>query len=213
VAAKVIPKAYPEEAVGVLCLRDTKPGVIEYSEIDKSMAVARDPDTGKLIYNAAHICMNMYSVNFLKEVAAHRLNSLPFHIAKKKIPCVNDQGKTVTPNDINGWKLEMFIFDIFEFAKNMVALEVLREEEFSPLKNAPGSPQDSPDSCRKHLSDMFKNMVRKAGGSVEEANGDETALFEISPLVTGSPEDLDDLIPLVRGKTYSLPVELTLEIS
>ncbi len=94
-----------------------------------------------------------------------------FHIAKKKIPSVNEQGKTVTPKDINGWKLEMFIFDVFEFAQNMVALEVLREEEFSPLKNAPGSPQDSPDSCRKHLSDMFKNMVKRAGGTVEEANG------------------------------------------
>lgn len=82
---KVTAKLHPAESVGVVCLKDGKPGIVEYSEIDKELTTKTDPVTGKLIYNAAHVCMNIFSLDFLKRVIySDKLNTLPYHIAKKK---------------------------------------------------------------------------------------------------------------------------------
>ncbi len=48
------------------------------------------------------------------------------------------QCEVITPTTPNGWKFEMFIFDVFPFARQMVVMEVDRAMEFSPLKNAEG---------------------------------------------------------------------------
>lgn len=45
-------------------------------------------------------------------------NQLPYHIAKKKIPSLSKDGKRVVkPMEINGIKLEKFVFDVFTCAK------------------------------------------------------------------------------------------------
>jgi UDP-N-acetylglucosamine/UDP-N-acetylgalactosamine diphosphorylase len=48
---------------------------------------------------------------------------------------------TVDPSSINGLKIEMFIFDVFPLASRWTVVEVAREDEFAPVKNAPGSEQ------------------------------------------------------------------------
>jgi UDP-N-acetylglucosamine/UDP-N-acetylgalactosamine diphosphorylase len=75
-AAKVVSKACSEEPVGVMCLADGKPGVIEYSEIDPSLRNAVDPVTKELMYNYAHICINNFSRKFLQRVSDNHLNDL-----------------------------------------------------------------------------------------------------------------------------------------
>ena len=45
-------------------------------------------------------------------------------------------------------KLEQFIFDTFPWAERPALLEVARSEQFAPVKNAPGSVTDSPDTAR-----------------------------------------------------------------
>ena len=45
-------------------------------------------------------------------------------------------------------KLEQFIFDTFPWAQRPALLEVARSEQFAPVKNAPGSTTDSPDTAR-----------------------------------------------------------------
>ena len=47
-----------------------------------------------------------------------------------------------------GIKLELFIFDTFPWAQRPALLEVRRDEEFAPVKNAPGAAADSPDTAR-----------------------------------------------------------------
>ena len=50
-----------------------------------------------------------------------------------------------------GIKLELFIFDTFPLAERVALLEVHRHEEFAPVKNAPGSKSDSPDTARQAM--------------------------------------------------------------
>jgi len=45
-------------------------------------------------------------------------NELRYHIAKKKIPSLDENGIHVDkPSQINGVKLEKFVFDVFPFSK------------------------------------------------------------------------------------------------
>jgi UDP-N-acetylglucosamine pyrophosphorylase len=212
---KVAPKAAPEEPVGVLCLRDGKCGVIEYSEIDKEMAARRDEKTGELVFNAAHLCINAFRLDFLEKAAAIYSKSLPYHVALKKIPCADEKGNAVMPDAPNGWKLEQFVFDVFQYAQKVVAFEIVRQEEFSPLKNSAGFGKDCPETCRADLSRLHKSWIKKAGGKfMNEEDESSLSLFElseksrlceISPLVSCAGEGLKEL---VYGREFSLPFYL-----
>lgn len=226
-AAKVVPKAYPEEPVGVMALIDGKPGVIEYSEIDSNLRTLRD-ETGELVYNYSHICINNFTRQFLQDVADVHLDALRyvteacrcvtqtnirirFHIARKKIPFANENGERTEATKENGWKTEMFIFDTFQFSKKMVALECNREEEFSPLKNGPGAPKDSPETCLADICRLHTKYIIKAGGSVitdNKASPKTPPVVEISPLVSYAGEDLE---PLVKNVTFTPPVEIKID--
>ena len=100
-----------------------------------------------LVYNAANIANHYFTAAFLEEIAEIHLEELEFHIANKKIKCLADDGSVVEPTAPNGIKLEMFVFDVFRFSSDLAVLSVLRDEEFSPLKNAPGAKDCTPESC------------------------------------------------------------------
>lgn len=197
---KVVPKSKPEEPVGVVCLRNKKYGVVEYSEISKELSEKRNPD-GSLAFNAANIVNHFFSTEFLERVLtiAHELE---YHIARKKIKHTNlESGELVTPKANNGMKLECFVFDVFPYAKNLSVMEVDRKEEFSPLKNAPGSGVDCPETSRRDLLAQNLRFLEAAGAKVA---GDETLEVEVSPLVSYGGEGLES----VSGKTISSPATI-----
>jgi UDP-N-acetylglucosamine/UDP-N-acetylgalactosamine diphosphorylase len=82
----------------------------------------------------------------------------------------------VKPTKPNGMKLEMFIFDVFPYTQNFSVLEVARNEEFSPLKNAPGTGSDDPETSRRDLLAQHKRFLEKAGAHVKEG-----VEIEVSP--------------------------------
>ena len=201
-ASKTVPKRDAHEPVGVVALAGGRPAVVEYSEISREMAEAKDAH-GRLLFGDAHICVNFFSVPFLKSFCA-RLGpfgiQLPLHVAHKKIPYTDASGTRRMPTSNNGIKLELFIFDTFPFAKQMAALQVARDEEFAPVKNEPGAKSDSPDTARALVSALSKRRILAAGGAIR---GD--AIVELSPMASYQGEGLADR---VAGRTFSTPVHL-----
>lgn len=200
-ATKVVRKRDANESVGLIVLDEdkNKPCVIEYSEISSELANKTEPnDTLKLFLRAANIVNHYYSVDLLKRMVPKWISSqefLPFHIAKKKIPFLDEQGEFVKPSEPNGIKLEQFIFDVFpsvELSK-FGCLEVERCDEFSPLKNADGAKNDTPTTCREAVLRMGTKWVIENGGNVED-NG----FVEVSGLTSYGGEGLE----FVKDKHY-----------
>jgi UDP-N-acetylglucosamine/UDP-N-acetylgalactosamine diphosphorylase len=112
-------------------------------------------------------------------------HKLPHHVARKKIPYVDtDKGTTIKPEKPNGIKLEQFVFDVFSMLElnKFGCLEVKREDEFSPLKNAKGTGEDDPDTSKRDIMDQGKRWAEAAGATVvSEGKGDG---IEVSPLIS-----------------------------
>ncbi|GAA6054203.1 hypothetical protein JCM3770_001389 [Rhodotorula araucariae] len=185
--AKVVKKTAPNESVGVVALRQGQFAVVEYSEISRDMSERRDAASGDLAFRAANIANHFYTRAFLEEVCAFDDARMPFHIARKKIPHVDvASGEAVKPSAPNGMKLEQFVFDVFPFVGAFAVLEVDRAREFSPLKNAPGTGVDDPQTSRRDLLAEARRWLEAAGATV--AGGVEV---ELSPLVSYAGEGLE----------------------
>ncbi|MEG1559975.1 MAG: UDPGP type 1 family protein [Clostridia bacterium] len=143
--AKVVKKASPDERVGVMCLEDGRPSIIEYYEMDDKMRNSRDADE-TLLYNHGVILNYLFSVDKLESV----LNKpLPMHIVKKKIPYIDEIGILQSPNEPNGYKFETLVLDMIHMTEKCCVTEVKRSYEFAPIKNKTGI--DSPDTARELL--------------------------------------------------------------
>jgi UDP-N-acetylglucosamine/UDP-N-acetylgalactosamine diphosphorylase len=196
IAAKVVRKRDAKESVGLILSKNGKPDVVEYSEIDASTAEAKDPEQPDILkFRAANIVNHYYSFRFL-ETIEEWVHKLPHHVARKKIPYVNiDSGETVKPEKPNGIKLEQFVFDVFPMLQleKFAMMEVKREDEFSPLKNAKGTGEDDPDTSKRDLLEQGKRWVEKAGGTVVSEKGPDASGVEISPLISYAGEGLQFL--------------------
>jgi UDP-N-acetylglucosamine/UDP-N-acetylgalactosamine diphosphorylase len=173
-STKVVFKERPEEKVGVLALVNGKCGIVEYSDLPRELAEAREAD-GTLSYRAGNTAIHLFSVPFLKRVTSGS-ERLAYHIARKKVAHWDaTTGETITPATENALKFELFIFDALPMAKRYLVVAVKREEEFAPLKNASGP--DSAERVQAAMSDLAKRQLAKLGVSFAPE-----AVIEISPL-------------------------------
>lgn len=190
-AAKVVRKTQPDEQVGVICKVNGKYQVVEYSEISESTRNLRD-ENGDLSYNAGNICNHFLTFDFLNDICKFHEKNLKHHIAEKKINYIDESGMLKKPTVKNGIKLEKFIFDIFQFSDKFAIWEVVRKDEFSPLKNGTNEATDNEITCRKHILEQHARWIEKAGIDLENLKNDGSMInFEISPLVSYSGEGMD----------------------
>lgn len=185
IATKVVRKRNAKESVGLILQKNGKPDVVEYSEIDSATAEAKDSkDSSLLKFRAANIVNHYYSYRFLESIPewAHHL---PHHIARKKIPYVDtEKGETIKPEKPNGIKLEQFVFDCFPLLSmdKFACMEVKREDEFSPLKNAKGTGEDDQDTSKRDILAQGTRWLQAAGAVVESEEPDEG--IEVSPKIS-----------------------------
>lgn len=134
IGAKVIRKADPYEKVGVMCLKNGKPSIVEYIDLTEEMAHETD-ETGERVYNFGVILNYLFNVNTLHEI---KDKQLPIHIVTKKVEHIDENGNLVKPTEPNAHKFEMLCVDMIEFANTCLPFEVVREHEFAPIKNPTG---------------------------------------------------------------------------
>ena len=147
VGAKVVRKADPDEKVGVMCLEDGRPSIVEYYEQTEELRNTKD-ENGDPAYNFGVILNYLFHEKELEDICN---NELPLHIVEKKIPYMNDNGEFIKPEEPNGYKFETLILDMIHMLDTCLPFEVVRNKEFAPIKNKTGV--DSIESARKLLEE------------------------------------------------------------
>lgn len=143
--AKVVAKTAPEEKVGVLCLEDGRPSIVEYYEMTSEMLHSCESD-GTLSYNYGVILNYLFRVDKLNKTLSVKL---PLHRAFKKIKYMDANGEIITPEEPNAYKFETLVLDMIKLQDDCLAYEVDRNKEFAPVKNKTGV--DSVDTARELL--------------------------------------------------------------
>jgi len=202
VSSKIIPKESPTDKLGNLVLVNGRCAMIEYSDLSEDLARQKD-EQGKLRFWAGSPAIHLFDIEFLRRVMQGKTR-IPFHIAKKKVPYLDAQGRRVEPAAENALKFEMFIFDVLPRAERWTVVETSRREEFEPLKNATG--RDSPETVRQAISNLAADWFERAGVRVpRQQNGDAAVPLEISPLFALDADELAAKIERtirIGGPTY-----------
>jgi UDP-N-acetylglucosamine/UDP-N-acetylgalactosamine diphosphorylase len=200
-SSKCVKKKHPKEKVGVFVLENGRTVVIEYTELEKLEGL--QGGLGIESFNAGSIAIHMIDVGFAMRLADGDLR-LPLHRAYKAVPHIGRDGSKIVPDGPNGYKIETFIFDALRYADHSVVMEVLREEEFSPLKNKSGDA--SPSTVAKDQVRFFTRWIEEAGIAVpKDPEGEPKYKTEISPLFASLKDDFLEKAPKslsIEGDTY-----------
>lgn len=147
VGSKVVKKNAPDEKVGVMCLEDGRPSIVEYYELTEELMNAED-ENGEPAYNYGVILNYLFREKDLEELLA---KELPLHIVEKKIPYIDENANMVKPEEPNGYKFENLVLDMIHKLDSCLPFEVVRNKEFAPIKNKTGV--DSVESARELLKE------------------------------------------------------------
>ncbi len=168
-------KQTPQDRLGNFAVIDEKVMMIEYSDLPDEVAERRDAE-GRLVFWAGSVAIHAFRVAFLEKMLALK-DTLPFHIARKKVPYLNEAGELVELKEPNALKFERFIFDLLPQSRNPLVVEYPESQVFAPVKNAPGASRDTPEYVQRLMSALYRKWLESAGTKVAEG-----AVVEISPL-------------------------------
>ncbi len=201
-SSKIVPKQGPKDRLGNLVLVDGRCCMIEYSDLPDSLANERDAN-GRLRLWAGSPAIHFFDVDFLARVT-EGAGLLPYHIARKKVPYLDEQGQIVQPQRENALKFERFIFDVLPLAERWLVMETSHREEFAPLKNAEGA--DSPQTVQAALTNLAADWLTRAGIDVPRtANGEPAVVLEVSPLFALDADEFAQRVDRnirINGATY-----------
>ncbi len=169
-STKVVRTAAFDERGGVIAKQGGRTCMLEYSDMSDEVRRATDPQ-GRMLFWAGNMAVHMIRRDFAETVTS-RGAELPSHRAAKKLGGLDAAGH---PPRVAGIKFEAFLFDALPLACRSVTLEVVREEEFAPVKNMTGT--DSLESSRRIQSNLHASWLGRIGVDVPAG-----VLVEISPL-------------------------------
>jgi UDP-N-acetylglucosamine/UDP-N-acetylgalactosamine diphosphorylase len=189
-STKVLPKKHAKEKMGNLVLVDGRCSIIEYSDLPDEWARLPAPHPqplspgargeGALFFWGGSTAIHLFDVEFLRRVSSQH-DGVPWHLARKKVPCLDANGQLVQPAGENALKFERFIFDVLPLAERWTVAVTTRARDFEPLKNASGD--DSPQTVRRALIQQAASWLEEAGVIVpRDAQGECSVAVEISPL-------------------------------
>jgi UDP-N-acetylglucosamine/UDP-N-acetylgalactosamine diphosphorylase len=202
--SKIAMKRDPKEKLGVFCRAAGRLHVIEYSDLPDALAQTRNAD-GSLRFDAGNLAIHMLSRRFVEQLTGGGRFALPFHRAEKKIPFVDEDGRPQTPAKPNGIKFETFVFDALPLAERTAVLEIDRQREFSPVKNADGD--DSPATARRDMIRQAARWLEETGVTVPRGpDGEPTFKIEINPMAARSAAELKALV--ARLNIYTVAGDL-----
>lgn len=185
-STKVVRKRSVDEKVGVFVLEKGKLKLTEYCEIPKDKLQEKN-NLGELAYCYGNTAIHLLSVDFLKKCAE---TPLPYHVVRKKMDSWDPFTKKT--QNIEGFKLEQFIFDALPWAQHPILYEVSRSEEFSPVKNYEGSDSLSTciyDQCKRwqHWLEIAYENKREFLDNIHDIS--KNLDVEISPSFADNLED------------------------
>ncbi len=179
ISMKVLTKRNSTEPLGNMIKVNGKHKIIEYMNLSKENA-EKKTESGELFFKVGSIAIMMFNVDYIERM--HDKKLINFNTAAlKKVPYIDEAGTFINPDLPNAYKFEAFVFDVMPHAHKSLAFEVMREEEFAPIKNAKG--EDSAEVAYKMQSDLFKQWLIYAGISSKVVhnlkNVEISALFAI----------------------------------
>ncbi|HMO12804.1 MAG TPA: UDPGP type 1 family protein [Pirellulaceae bacterium] len=181
--SQTCPKRYAKQKVGNFVSLNGKVQIIEYSDLPDEIAEQTD-EHGNLKFWAGSIAVHVFNLSFLSRMTS-LANSLPFHIAHKKVPFIDTNGQRVEPEKPNAFKFERFIFDLLPQANNALLVEVDPEQAFAPVKNGFDALTDTPETAQMAMIRQAQRWLREAGVQI-----DDGIAVEISPLYALSAREL-----------------------
>ena len=158
VTTKVVAKTDAFEKVGLVAEIDGRTEIIEYSDLPTEIATQTTP-AGQLKHWAGNTAIHLFERTFLEELATGGVQ-LPFHVAVKAVPALDETGQLCPPRVENAWKFERFVFDALPLAEKALVVETAREEEFCPLKNKSG--MYSPEHVQRSLCERATRWLSQA---------------------------------------------------
>lgn len=194
-SSKMVKKVDPEEKVGLFCKENEVLKVVEYSSASEALMNERNSE-GDLVFNAGNIAVHLLDRQFAERMGTSF--DFPCHRAEKRIQTLkgNVDSLDSAPNAI---KFEQLIFDALAFSKNSVVMEVAREEEFSPVKNAEG--KDSLQTCIKDQLCQYARWLNRVGVEIPcDEEGVPEFVFEVSPLFADNEDAFVEKWNLLSNK-------------
>lgn len=140
----------PNQQCGLFCLKDEKPHIVEYFEVD---------DSTRNILRFGNIGNYFYGLEYLK-TCVKNYSEMELHRVKKKIPYFDvTKNMIITPEKPNGYKYEYFIFDLLHHCQlKHFGVHVVDELfEYAPIKNNKGehSPDFAFNRFKKHFTGYY----------------------------------------------------------
>ncbi len=198
----VVRKRHPQERVGVVAKLGDRSVLVEYSDLPAELAAATEAD-GSLRFWAGSVASHAIECAFARRVTG----GLPYHRAIKRVPYIDQNGNLIEPDEPNAIKFETFMFDALPLATATLSVESLRQDEFSPIKNADGD--DSPATVRRDMNRLYARWLRHAGVMIEVSpDGDPTIDLEIDPRYALDPDELRDRLPRGFSPQPGTPIVL-----